>query len=262
MSAAAVAREGYAAMMAGKPEVIAGARNRWMILLTRLAPRSMLARIHPAIEFECMSMEQVFDADDLRGVLHTPEQPTGDALALTHGAGSDSSAPLLVSLSRAFCDAGLLVLRYDLPFRVARAAADISRGAGARSRRRGSGGAGAAPAGEGARLCRRAFLRRQADRDDCGRASRAGRRVAAAFVSAASAEKAGSAAHCVFPGVAHARAVRPRHARSLRHAWKNCATRSPGFRRRVDLLAVEGAGHDLKPRGAHGRGDPGARMLF
>ena len=45
MSAAAVAREGYAAMMAGKPEVIAGARNRWMILLTRLAPRSMLAGI-------------------------------------------------------------------------------------------------------------------------------------------------------------------------------------------------------------------------
>jgi hypothetical protein len=45
MTAAAVAREGYAAMMAGKPEVIAGARNRWMILLTRLAPRTMLAQI-------------------------------------------------------------------------------------------------------------------------------------------------------------------------------------------------------------------------
>lgn len=45
MTAAAVAREGYAAMMAGKPEVIAGARNRWMILLTRLAPRKMLAGI-------------------------------------------------------------------------------------------------------------------------------------------------------------------------------------------------------------------------
>ena len=45
MSAEDVAREGYAAMMSGKPEVIAGARNRWMILGTRLAPRSMLARI-------------------------------------------------------------------------------------------------------------------------------------------------------------------------------------------------------------------------
>jgi short-subunit dehydrogenase len=45
MTAAEVAREGYAAMMAGKPEVIAGARNRWMILSTRLAPRSLLAQI-------------------------------------------------------------------------------------------------------------------------------------------------------------------------------------------------------------------------
>jgi predicted alpha/beta-hydrolase family hydrolase len=66
-------------------------------------------------------MEQVFDADELRGVLHTPEHATGDALALTHGAGSNANTPLLVSLSRAFCDAGLVVLRYDLPFRVARA---------------------------------------------------------------------------------------------------------------------------------------------
>jgi uncharacterized protein len=45
MSAADVAREGYAAMMAGKAEIIAGSRNRWMILGTRLAPRRMLARI-------------------------------------------------------------------------------------------------------------------------------------------------------------------------------------------------------------------------
>jgi short-subunit dehydrogenase len=45
MTAAAVAREGYAAMMAGKPEVIAGARNRWMMLFARLAPRSLLAGV-------------------------------------------------------------------------------------------------------------------------------------------------------------------------------------------------------------------------
>src|SRR5512140_2908233 len=64
-------------------------------------------------------MEQVFEADGVRGVLHTPEHATGDALALTHGAGSNAGAPLLVSLSRAFCEAGLVVLRYDLPFRVA-----------------------------------------------------------------------------------------------------------------------------------------------
>jgi uncharacterized protein len=43
MSAAEVAREGYDAMMAGKPEIIAGSRNRWMIWGTRFAPRRMLA---------------------------------------------------------------------------------------------------------------------------------------------------------------------------------------------------------------------------
>jgi uncharacterized protein len=45
MSASAVAREGFSAMMAGKPEVIAGSRNRWMIWGTRFAPRRMLAGI-------------------------------------------------------------------------------------------------------------------------------------------------------------------------------------------------------------------------
>ncbi len=45
MSAAEVAREGFAAMMAGKPEAIAGSRNRWMIWSTRFAPRRMLAGI-------------------------------------------------------------------------------------------------------------------------------------------------------------------------------------------------------------------------
>ena len=45
MSAEAVARVGYDAMMAGKAEVIAGTRNRWMMLGARLAPRAMLAEI-------------------------------------------------------------------------------------------------------------------------------------------------------------------------------------------------------------------------
>jgi len=45
MTAEEVAREGYAAMLEGRPEIIAGARNRWMMLLTRLAPRTMLARL-------------------------------------------------------------------------------------------------------------------------------------------------------------------------------------------------------------------------
>jgi uncharacterized protein len=43
MTAEAVAREGFDAMMAGKPEKIAGWRNRWLIWGTRFAPRKMLA---------------------------------------------------------------------------------------------------------------------------------------------------------------------------------------------------------------------------
>jgi predicted alpha/beta-hydrolase family hydrolase len=50
-------------------------------------------------------------------VLHQPEQPNGDALVLTHGAGSNCEAPLLVRMARGFAEAGYLVLRYDLPFR-------------------------------------------------------------------------------------------------------------------------------------------------
>jgi short-subunit dehydrogenase len=42
MTAAAVAHEGYRAMMAGKPRVIAGARNRWLMRGVRFAPRSIV----------------------------------------------------------------------------------------------------------------------------------------------------------------------------------------------------------------------------
>ncbi|MGA3237504.1 MAG: SDR family oxidoreductase [Bryobacteraceae bacterium] len=45
MTAAAVAREGYRAMLAGRAEIIAGGRNRWMIWGARFAPRRMLAGI-------------------------------------------------------------------------------------------------------------------------------------------------------------------------------------------------------------------------
>jgi predicted alpha/beta-hydrolase family hydrolase len=62
-------------------------------------------------------MEQAFEADGIRGVLHQPEHPTGEALALTHGASANCQSPLLVKLARAFAESGLLVLRYDLPFR-------------------------------------------------------------------------------------------------------------------------------------------------
>jgi predicted alpha/beta-hydrolase family hydrolase len=53
----------------------------------------------------------------VRGFLHSPENPNGDALILTHGAGSNCSAPLLLAISETFVGHGYVVLRCDLPFR-------------------------------------------------------------------------------------------------------------------------------------------------
>jgi hypothetical protein len=79
-------------------------------------------------------VEETFAGDGLRGVLHRPERPNGNALALTHGAGSDCHAPLLARLARAFADGGLLVLRYDLLFRQQRAKGPPNPAAAARDR--------------------------------------------------------------------------------------------------------------------------------
>ena len=62
-------------------------------------------------------MEEPLEAKGVRGMLHRPDRGNGHALALTHGAGSNCKAPLLVRLAHAFEEAGFLVLRYDLPFR-------------------------------------------------------------------------------------------------------------------------------------------------
>jgi len=64
-----------------------------------------------------MSAEQAFDSGGVRGVLHQPDNPTGEAIAITHGAGANCHTPLLVKLARTFAAAGMVVLRYDLPFR-------------------------------------------------------------------------------------------------------------------------------------------------
>ncbi|MGA9981480.1 MAG: alpha/beta family hydrolase [Candidatus Sulfotelmatobacter sp.] len=56
----------------------------------------------------------------VRGYLHTPETPNNHALVLTHGAGSNAQAPLLIALADAFCAAGFTVLRCDLPYRQSR----------------------------------------------------------------------------------------------------------------------------------------------
>jgi predicted alpha/beta-hydrolase family hydrolase len=56
----------------------------------------------------------------VRGYLHAPARASGDGIVLTHGAGTNCNAPLLVALANAFCDAGVTVLRCDLPFRQVR----------------------------------------------------------------------------------------------------------------------------------------------
>jgi uncharacterized protein len=53
----------------------------------------------------------------VRGWLHRPATANGDAIVLTHGAGGNCNAPLLVALGEIFSAAGYFVLRVDLPYR-------------------------------------------------------------------------------------------------------------------------------------------------
>jgi predicted alpha/beta-hydrolase family hydrolase len=55
----------------------------------------------------------------VRGFLHRPDSPR-NGFVLTHGAGSNSRAPLLVALAETLAGAGFAVLRCDLPYRQAR----------------------------------------------------------------------------------------------------------------------------------------------
>jgi predicted alpha/beta-hydrolase family hydrolase len=53
----------------------------------------------------------------VRGFLHRPSRIGTDGLVLTHGAGGNARAALLVALAEIFADAGFYVLRCDLPYR-------------------------------------------------------------------------------------------------------------------------------------------------
>jgi predicted alpha/beta-hydrolase family hydrolase len=57
------------------------------------------------------------ETEAVRGFLHEPAEPGSAGLVLTHGAGSDCTAPLLVAVASAFGAAGFIVLRCDLAFR-------------------------------------------------------------------------------------------------------------------------------------------------
>ena len=70
----------------------------------------------------------------VRGYLHTPETPNGIGLVLSHGAGSNAQAPLLVALAETFSAAGFTVLRCDLPYRQTRSFGPPGPGDAARDR--------------------------------------------------------------------------------------------------------------------------------
>jgi predicted alpha/beta-hydrolase family hydrolase len=58
-----------------------------------------------------------YERSGVRGFLHRPRGPGEAGLALTHGAGGNCDSPLLAKTAAAFCAAGIWVLRFDLAFR-------------------------------------------------------------------------------------------------------------------------------------------------
>jgi hypothetical protein len=153
----------------------------------------------------------------VRGLLHRPANSNGSGLVLTHGAGSNCQAPLLVALAETFANAGFIVLRCDLPYRQ-------DRRRQARPRRPEECPRGPQKSGHRPPLPWRTFLWRTAIEHTVRRAcfgrsagrSGTSRRLTPAFLSAASATQTRPASHPAFFPSAHACSLRPRHARSLR----------------------------------------------
>ncbi|EKT77748.1 hypothetical protein WSS_A35978 [Rhodococcus opacus M213] len=66
-------------------------------------------------------MSELLERDGVRGHLHHPEGDGVAGLVLTHGAGSDCDTKLLRAVTDGFVERGVVVLRFDLPFRQRRA---------------------------------------------------------------------------------------------------------------------------------------------
>jgi hypothetical protein len=64
-----------------------------------------------------MATVRPFAKGEVRGFLHRPNGAAERGLVLTHGAGGNCRAPLLLAAAEAFSAAGFVVLRCDLPFR-------------------------------------------------------------------------------------------------------------------------------------------------
>jgi predicted alpha/beta-hydrolase family hydrolase len=70
----------------------------------------------------------------VRGFVHLPDTPNGGGIVLTHGAGSNAQAPLLIAMAETFAANGYIVLRCDLPYRQARSFGPPGPGDAARDR--------------------------------------------------------------------------------------------------------------------------------
>lgn len=70
----------------------------------------------------------------VRGFLHAPDNRNDKGLVLTHGAGGNAQAPVLIALAETFCGAGFTVLRCDLPYRQGRSFGPPGPGDAARDR--------------------------------------------------------------------------------------------------------------------------------
>jgi predicted alpha/beta-hydrolase family hydrolase len=83
-----------------------------------VAGRSIPLESEPAAAGAVAPLVEEAGADlAVRGFVHHPVAGHGDVLVLTHGAGSDCRAPLLVAVAHALAACGILVLRCDLPYR-------------------------------------------------------------------------------------------------------------------------------------------------
>jgi uncharacterized protein len=85
-----------------------------------IEPRKTLREKHEKLTAMALSAQAFVDQSvdpPVCGYLHQPAMSNGDAIVLTHGAGGNSRAPLLVALGDVFAEHGFSVLRCDLSFR-------------------------------------------------------------------------------------------------------------------------------------------------
>src|SRR5690349_8161045 len=88
-------------------------RSSFLIWKPRVGPASAVKLYGGKVK----STGKRFDRPSVIGWLHEPEGSPRAAMTLFHGAGSNCESDLMKAVAEAFCEAGYLVFRGDLPFR-------------------------------------------------------------------------------------------------------------------------------------------------